>query len=113
MKKILSVLFIVLTLNVTAQKVVIPISPPEKKVLIVDETEVIKSGDKKFRIITSNDVISEKIVSQFKSTILLSINANERVVKCRGKSEVDWEYSDYFNNEEYNSVIIVISNGDG
>jgi|SRR5688572_20143258 len=111
MKRILCMLCIVLTLSVAAQKVEVPTAPPEKKALVADETEVVRSGEKKFRIITSNDEISAKMLGKFKPSILVSLNGAKRTVKYKGKPQIYWEYSYYFNNEDYNTVMMFVKGG--
>jgi hypothetical protein len=84
---------------------------PEKKTTVADETEIVKSGDKKFRIITSNDEIASKMVAKFKPTILVSLNSAKRDVKYKGKLQTYWETSYYFLNEDYDKVMAFIKAG--
>jgi len=102
-------LLVVCSLSVCAQK--IPTAPPDKKVTIADEVELVKSGDKKFRVIISNELTAQKIEAKYRPTILLSYNGYKRQVKYKGKPTIYWEYSYYFNNEDYNTVMAFIQSG--
>lgn len=82
---------------------------PEKKTLLVDETEIVKSGDSKFRVITTNDTISHKIMVAYKNTLMLSYSAFKRVDNRR--KDTYWEQSFYFDNKDYNRVVAYIKGG--
>lgn len=81
---------------------------PDKKTLIADETEIVKSGEAKFRIITTNDKIFSLVINKFKDSIMVSYNSYKRVDKRR--KDTYWESSFYFNNEDYKAVVTFFKN---
>jgi hypothetical protein len=101
MKKILLFICIALSLNALSQ-------PPEEKTKVIDETQVVKSGKEKFRIITVNEYVSQQLEKRFKSNAMLSINSSKKVNKKKGG--IYWETSYYFENEDYNDVIAFLKN---
>jgi hypothetical protein len=96
MKKLLLIMCMLVSISAYTQA-------PEKKTLVCDETEVIKSGEKKFRIITTNEEISYKIYNKFKVTILVSYSAYKKHDSRR--KDTYWETSYYFENADYTVVM--------
>lgn len=81
-------------------------SPPVSKVLVADETWIIASGKTSFRIITSNDTISHRLMAKFEN------NGMDRFtyVKKSDRHGVYWERSFYFKNECWSMVTLFINN---
>jgi len=77
----------------------------QKRALIADETWLASSGSSSFRIITSNDTISKMISGKF-----ISIVTKYTYVMKKDRKGKYWERSYYFNNSDYNTVIIYIKN---
>ena len=71
--------------------------------VIADETEVVKSGDNKFRVVTDNEEISTLIDHKYRDTKVVSINMYKKEDKRH--HEVYWQVSYYFNNADYDEVM--------
>lgn len=77
--------------------------PPEEKKLILDETWIQASGKNSFRIITSNDQISSKILVGLTDSIsrITTMPKKDRMGKY-------WEKTYYFKNTSWNYVLAFI-----
>lgn len=100
-----SILLICISLNLGLLAQSKSVIPDDKK-LIADETEVVSSGAKKFRVITSNEEISSLIEKKYKKDKVVSINMVKKLDKHH--SEIYWEVAYYFLNDDYDDVISYI-----
>lgn len=74
--------------------------------LVADETWFVKSGATGFRIVSSNDTISKRMITKF-SMVMTKMTH----VAKRDRHGPYWERSFYFKNDEYNIVVLFINNG--
>jgi hypothetical protein len=70
-----------------------------KKRLVADETWFVKSGDLRFRILTSNDNISDDILAKFGNGTIIKY---QKIWQPQRKY---WECSYYFDNIDENKVL--------
>lgn len=100
--RVIILVCLVVSLSCNAQKA-------DKDKPIVDETWVVKSGEKKFRVLTYNDEIYEKLFVKYQyDSCTKSISGTQKVDKRHNL--VYWEYSIYFLNEKYAEVIDYLKN---
>jgi hypothetical protein len=103
MKILMMALLLSLSIVVSAQVKIT--SPPDKKVEICKQTEVVASGEKKFRIFTSNDSVAYWIRSKFEHTVITRMTYDKK----KDRSGPYWERSFYFNNEDWNDVVVYLN----
>ncbi len=100
MKKLLVLLAVVLcSATAFSQK-------PKDGVLVADETYFVKSGKTGFRIVTSNDSISYKLIAQFANTGKAHKITHDVREDRFGKY---WSRSFYFKNDYYDEVVIFVN----
>jgi hypothetical protein len=76
-------------------------APPEKKTEIGKLTQIVKSGEKSFRIITSHDSVAYWVRSKFEHTLITRITMDKK----KDRSGDYWERSFYFKNESWDDVV--------
>jgi hypothetical protein len=103
MKILMMALLLSLSVGVTAQ--VKLTSPPDKRVEIAKQTEIMASGEKKFRIITSNDSVAYWVRSKFEYDKITRMTYDRK----KDRSGPYWERSFYFNNEDWNDVVVYLN----
>ena len=103
MKIIIMALLLSLSVGVSAQVKIT--APPEKMVEIGKQTEVVASGEKKFRIITSNDSVAYWVRSKFEHDLITRMTYDRK----KDRNGAYWERSFYFNNEDWNSVVAYLN----
>lgn len=82
------------------------VNAQSERKLVADETWFVKSGTSGFRIVSSNDTISKKMMEKF-TPVMTKIT---HILKKDRKGPY-WERSFYFKNTEYNTVVLFINNG--
>ncbi len=90
--------------NVTGTGVRIT-APPTEKTLVADETWIVASGKSSFRVICSNDKISQMLMQKFEHDGMTKFVYTKK--KDRGGQY--WECTFYFKNESWNKVAEFIS----
>ena len=103
MKTIIMALLLGLSVGVSAQVKIT--APPEKKVEIGRQTEVVASGEKRFRIITSNDSVAYWIRSKFEHELITRMTYDRK----KDRNGTYWERSFYFNNEDWDTIVLYLN----
>ncbi len=79
---------------------------PTKKTLVLDETWVVASGEKRFRVITSNDSISHWFMQKFEGNALKKYGADW--IEDKRSGGFYWQRSFYFLNEDWNTIVAFV-----
>lgn len=79
--------------------------PPTEKILVADETWVISSGKASFRIITSNDTISKRLMQKFENNGMTKFTYTQKKDRRGGY----WERAFYFKNDKWNDVAAFVN----
>lgn len=96
---------LLLGFSITASSQVKITAPPDKKVEICKNTEVVASGEKRFRIITSNDSVAYWIRSKFEYDLITRITMDRK----KDRHGMFWERSFYFDNEDWSVVVMYLN----
>lgn len=95
-------LLLSLSIGVYSQATMPVGSPPTEKTLIGEQTWVVKSGESRFRFITSHDSVAYWIRSKFeKDNTIQSFTYTQK----KDRKGTYWERSFYFKNEEWDRVV--------
>jgi len=77
-------------------------SPPTEETMVGKETYVVKSGEKSFRFITSNDSVAYWIRSRFEKDGTIT---KFTYIQKKDRYGVYWERSFYFKNEDWDRIV--------